>query len=28
MKATDLNGVAELATEIEREVSTMMREAA
>ena len=28
MKATDLNGVAELATEIEREVSTMMHEAA
>ena len=28
MKATDLNGVTELATEIEREVFTMMREAA
>jgi len=28
MKATDLNGVSELATEIEREVVTMMREAA
>ena len=28
MKATDLNGVSELATEIEREVFTMMREAA
>ena len=28
MKATDLNGVAELATEIEREVFAMMREAA
>jgi len=28
MKATDLNGVAELATEIEREVSAMIREAA
>ena len=28
MKATDLNGVTELATEIEREMFTMMREAA
>ena|SRR5215469_12742119 len=28
MKATDLNGVTELGTEIEREVFTMMREAA
>jgi len=28
MKATDLNGVTELATEIEREVFAMMREAA
>ena len=28
MKATDLNGVSESATEIEREVSTIMREAA
>jgi uncharacterized protein (DUF302 family) len=28
MRATDLNGVSELATEIEREVFTMMREAA
>ena len=28
MRATDLNGVTELATEIEREVLTMMREAA
>ena len=28
LKATDLNGVTELATEIEREAFTMMREAA
>ena len=28
MKATDLNGVSELAAEIEREVFTVMREAA
>jgi uncharacterized protein (DUF302 family) len=28
MRATDLNGVNELATDIEREVFTMMREAA
>ena len=28
MRATDLNGVTELATEIEREVFTIMREAA